>query len=120
MNFSQFIGKIGRGCGLVIEHALWPATKAIFGLLWETLCSILRPSAKSAGEGMAKLVPFFLVVGVVAGGLYGLLHAPQHLQEQGVALVALLVFCMMMWAALKPSSKKKVEPPPRRKRKGCR
>ena len=112
MTFSHFAAKVAHGCALVVEHALWPATKAVFGLFWEVLCALLRPGAKSAGEGVGKAMPFVLVVGLVVGGLYGLLHAPQHLQEQGVTLVGLLVFCLMLWAVFKPS-KKKDGPPPR-------
>ena len=116
MNFKSFITGVGDAFVWVGNSILWPATKAIFGLLWELFCLILRPSAKSAGEGISKAIPFLLVVGVVTGGLYGLLHAPQHLQDQGVAIIALVTFCLMLWGVFKPSKKKAGLPPRHRER----
>lgn len=112
MSARTFMNGVGQALAWTGKNMVWPATKAVFGLLWFVVCALVQPCAKSAGEGLGKVMPFLVVVGVVVGGLYGLLHAPKHLQEQGVAIVALTIFCLVLWAVLKPSTKK-ADPPAR-------
>lgn len=96
---------------LVIERALWPAIKGVIWLFWEVVKYITLPLAKKVGEVGAALLPYTIGVIAAVGGLYALLHAPQHLQEQAIAFIAIVVFFGMLWAVFKPA--KKPATPPR-------
>jgi len=109
---NNFFRGVGHYSLLFIERALWPAIKGLVWLFWEVVKHLTLPLAKKGGEVGATLLPYALGIVAVVGGLYALLRAPQHLQEQAIALVAFAVFCGMLWAVFK-SAKKPVATPPR-------
>lgn len=103
MNWQIFFRRVARGLELLWQHAVWPTAKAVVVFLWGCSTAILTPIAQGMGKAAGTATPYLLAAGVVVGGLYSLLLAPPAIQEQGVAIVALFVFCAMVWFAFWPS-----------------
>ena len=108
---NNFLRSVGHFFLLVIKRALWPAIKGVVWLFWEVVKRLTLPLAKKGGEVGAVLLPFAIGALGVVGGLYALLRAPQHLQEQAIAFIAIVVFCGMSWAVFKPAKKPAATPP---------
>lgn len=107
---GNFFNRFGHLLLLVIERAMWPATKALFTFMWEVVRLVTLPIAKRSGELGATLLPYGVGIAGVMGGLYAILDAPQHLQDQAIACIALVLFFVLLLAAFKPSTKK-IGPP---------
>jgi len=120
MNFRAFMIGVGSVFGWIGSNILWPSTRAIVLFFWEGLVAITRPGTKKIGDWIAFALPFLVLGGVIAGGLWALLHVDERTQDLVIGVGMLFGIGVIMAVVLSSFVKKSPPPPPRNNRRSRR